>query len=528
MANWRTEIFDAVNSIKNNNTEAFDFIADKLNERSVQMQSSHDDVELTDSFTYNGSDNTFQTHYAGVVKKVYRNGVRLLQQAQYRPIYKGVEILDTLELGDVIQIDYSVSTKNTQVYGVQINQSIAAPEVKRIGNMDCHKTLPVQSSMKRCLLNDDYSVNYYLDPNDSTKKEDGTTANLTGADGQVVVEIPIHWRRFECVSVVKNIWNAWISLQPFSGAHEVRSVHQRRPLYISAYKSSLDRVNNKLASVCNTSNDFRGGNNQSSWDNTIKDLRGKPVTQKDRIQFHQYALNRGADGWNEGDYIIRKAVSWLITIEYATRHHQAAQNDTLTPEGFKQGALGVGATDLSSGDWSSFNSYFPLFNCGLTNSLGNSTGEVAVVLQDFPTTGNSRTTQVMSYRGIESFFGDIWEWTNGININEVNGDITAYIRVNSEVSPTGYQGYRPVKMAKNNGYISQMAIGELGDIVPVETQGASSTTYWTDYFWYNSGFRGLLCSGASNTGALAGSFASRAFFVPAFSNANFGSRLCVI
>ena len=44
--------------------------------------------------------------------------------------------------------------------------------------------------MRRCLLNDDGTVNYYLCASDSTKKEDGITVSvLDGTDGQVMVEI---------------------------------------------------------------------------------------------------------------------------------------------------------------------------------------------------------------------------------------------------------------------------------------------------------------------------------------------------
>ena len=53
----------------------------------------------------------------------------------------------------------------------------------------------VWSKMRRCTLLDNGLVNYYLDSNDSTKKEDGTVADLTGNDGQVMVEIPKFWYR---------------------------------------------------------------------------------------------------------------------------------------------------------------------------------------------------------------------------------------------------------------------------------------------------------------------------------------------
>ncbi len=48
----------------------------------------------------------------------------------------------------------------------------------------------VHQNMKRCILRADGTVNYYLDPTDSTKKLDGTSANIDGSDGNVMVEIP--------------------------------------------------------------------------------------------------------------------------------------------------------------------------------------------------------------------------------------------------------------------------------------------------------------------------------------------------
>ena len=84
-------------------------------------------------------------------------------------------------------------------YGVQIDENIASPVLFRIGNLQLHRTLPIQSKMRRCLLKDDGTVNYYLDANDSTKKEDGTDAILDGTDGMVMVEIPQHYRGFSQV-----------------------------------------------------------------------------------------------------------------------------------------------------------------------------------------------------------------------------------------------------------------------------------------------------------------------------------------
>lgn len=414
-------------------------------------------------------------------------------------------------------IDPSVTS---DIYGIEYDTTVAAPEVTRIGELNLHASLPVQSKLRRCVLADDGTVNYYLDKNNSTLREDGTAADLTGAHGQVMVEIPRHWRKFETES---NKRRAYISLTPFAGAHEVQR------MYVSAYKAALDRTTSKLSSVVNTSVNFRGGNNSATNDANAATLLGKPATAISRINYRQYAQNRGSL-WLDMDYQARKTIYWLITIEYATRNHQGAVNAATTAEGYKQGALGTGPTDISSGDWSTFNGYYPLYDCGLTNSLGNNTGEVPVTLQDFPTSGLTKATQVNSYRGVENFFGDIWEWTNGVNIDNGASIARVYAANASKKSDSDFLGYRTLGVVPQaNGYIAGIIFGEEGDILPSNISGGSSTTYFSDYFYQNFAskeLKGLLFGGVASNGSAAGSACVSSYYAPSTANAAIGSRLC--
>ena len=83
-------------------------------------------------------------------------------------------------------------------YGVEWDEDDSSPTLTRLGSLAGFAAssspgdvnLPIQAMMRRCLQNDDGTVNYYLDPTDSTLKEDGATASvLDGTDGQVMVEI---------------------------------------------------------------------------------------------------------------------------------------------------------------------------------------------------------------------------------------------------------------------------------------------------------------------------------------------------
>ena len=45
-------------------------------------------------------------------------------------------------------------------YGIEWDSTVSNPKPTRIGKMELHQSLPVQSLMRRCLLTDDGAVNY--------------------------------------------------------------------------------------------------------------------------------------------------------------------------------------------------------------------------------------------------------------------------------------------------------------------------------------------------------------------------------
>ena len=79
-------------------------------------------------------------------------------------------------------IQQGAKLKQTEWYGVQINEALSSPDLTRIsgtGYTSLHATLPVHGLMKACLLNDNGTVNYYLDPTDWSKKADGSASIWT-------------------------------------------------------------------------------------------------------------------------------------------------------------------------------------------------------------------------------------------------------------------------------------------------------------------------------------------------------------
>lgn len=415
-------------------------------------------------------------------------------------------------------------------YGVQFDTTVASPTCTRIGNTDLHKSVPIQSRMKGCLLDDNGNVVEYLDPKDWTGQV------RDGSRGQVMVEIPLHYRKFETDGTIRRVR---ISEQPLPGYHQVPQ------MYISAYEASVDRTNLKLCSIVNTAEQYRGGNNNADWDGSYRSLLGRPATGISRTNFRNYARKRNNSAtpeWNCMTYDAQKTLYWLFVVEYATLNTQAAYNVELTSEGYHQGGLGAGVTDWSSTDWSNFNSNYPFVPCGHTDTLGNSTGVVEYTAsngdEESPIT---KTSNVPRYRGIENPFGHIWQWTDGINVRispttENGGDGLSKVFVCSDPSKfndTGYDGYSHVgNEAREQGYVKEVIFGEYGEIMP-SVVGGGSTQFFCDYHYTNiptsaESLRGVLFGGYANSGAAAGFASANSLYAPSNTHAPFGSRLCFL
>lgn len=413
-------------------------------------------------------------------------------------------------------------------YGVEFDVTVSSPSCTRIGSTDLHKSLPIQSRMRGCLLDDDGKVVEYLDPTDWT----GNVRD--GSRGQVMVEIPLHYRKCETDGNKRRVL---ISELPLPGYDVV-------PLmYVSAYEASVQRSTNKLCSVVNDDVDYRGGGNQSANDAKSNTLLGRPATSISRTNFRACARKRKADSteWNCMTYDAQKTLYWLFVIEYATLNSQATYNSEPTAEGFRQGGLGAGVTTLDGGKWNTFNGYNPFIPCGYTDELGNRTG---VVEYTMPTEYNATETKVSvpRYRGVENPFGHIWQWTDGVNIRisatkDNGGDDLSQVFVchdPAKFNDSNYEGYSHVgNEARNEGYVKELIFGEGGEIVPKICTGAGSTTYICDYHYTNipsSGavLRGLLFGGSATAGAIAGFAFAGSNYAPSNTHAYLGSRLCFL
>lgn len=398
-------------------------------------------------------------------------------------------------------------------YGVEWDTASSSPDGVRVGNMQLHRDLPVQSGMRGVVLDNNGGVYYYHEP---------TAWKMTFAskDYASMVEIPDHWYK---LYIIGTKFRMMLSSIPLPGYKHISK------FYIGSSEAQMLRSLGLLMSDKTNSTDTRGGDNTSEWDNTYRSLLGCPVTNLTRDQFRQAARKRGS-GWEMYTYNAHKTLFWLFAVEYATLDSQKPFNAQKDANGFAQGGLGPGPTQMT--DWTNFNKINPLIPCGYTNEFGNGSGEKAYVVKN-ASGGTHATLMANRYRGIENPFGHIWKYTDGANIQVTTGDAGLSILWTtddpSNFSDTSYTGYnKKGNICRTDGYAKKMLLGEDGDIVATEI-GGSSSTYWCDYYYTNTSanrMQVVLVGGNADNGSVAGLVSVRTDTAPSAAYRDVGSRLC--
>ena len=397
-------------------------------------------------------------------------------------------------------------------YGVEWDSTVADPTLTRIGNPLLHKSLPVQSQYKGCVANG-AKVNYYLDPNDWSKKANGTPSVLDGTDGTVRVHIPKFYgksgvegnKRWVRISTVK-CDDTWVEIPE---------------MLLDAYRSTVNQTGNKAVSVVNTTAQFRGGGNRTANDTYLSSDKfrsdlGKPRTNISRANMRTYAINAGSEMLCYEYY--KWIFYWAWVIEYATFNSQATYNAELTADGYHQGGLGPGITDWNNNanGWSGYNGTYPITPCGYCNDIGNFTGIKELVIPetvvDESTTVPTKTFKVPRWRGFDNPFGDIWTNLDGIILERTAANQPSSVYTTSNPSAFGDDNTAKGKMTvagkeiASDGYTKDFDLGSKGEIIPLVV-GGSATTYMCDYHWCNAAstsLRTLIVGGGAADGGLAG------------------------
>lgn len=344
-----------------------------------------------------------------------------------------------------------------------------------------YEIYPIQEQMVRGLLTSsgDFTL---LNANDSTYLEDGDTlATLDGSAGQVMVRIP---KFYALCLKVGDYRYVLISQGPFEfqgqAAYVPPAFGADAYRYIGAFQgvALTDSVSADLVSaVIDTS-----GYSMSS---------PNPFTSRTRAQFRAQMQ----DGFFQYSWGLYEILWMLFLTEYKTWDSQ---------------------TSLPGYTGASSYAYSYSRPAGRTLSLGNASGSILADLtgDDADLSGIVDATEYVanSYRGIENPFGNVWQYIDGINIDNTDGDCNIYVCHDPDnFADDTTENYIDTGIAPGFGdvddWIRDMAFaGQDCTFYPVEIgNGASSSVAICDYLSNSAGgWRVLLAGGHMTTGAIAG------------------------
>lgn len=411
-------------------------------------------------------------------------------------------------------ITFNVTSQNLEEfdwYGVSWSETSSNPDCIRIGNMDMHRSLPIQSMMKPFAfqtqplykdqfvpMKENFSEVMYGHVNNGEAGQVASTVN-------VMIKIPEFWYVDDYTPGTKT---HNLKICP----HAKPGWYHHKEAYVSAYEAFNFDNKGRLVSMRSV----------------------VPTVNFNRTNGRTWARANGFDGeakWNLYTYEEHRAICHLFLVEYATRNSQKAVNTELTPEGFRQGGLGSGcttgtATINGAQTWS----FIPT---GSSDSLGSGSGEVTVTIQQTDQSGSNTSTitrKCNRYRGIENPFGHIWKHTDDIISKYEAPYRTWYKSVKPDQFATNKNNsYKPLCSVDNvnTGYKTEIKATPACDFFSMSVSGGSETTYWCDYNWDNTDASEhcLLIGGDSGAGGQAGLFALASNNGVGGSGAVIGSRL---
>ena len=436
----------------------------------------------------------------------------------------------------------------------------------------------IHGNMKRCVLNSDGTVNYYLDPTDSTLKADGVTPSvLNGSDGNVMVEIPKFWYKYTRSSA-NNIWEIadgpaeGFTLHPAFIKAGVEVSHR----YISAYDACLkfsrsitavaDAGGGDITVTTSVQHPLYPGDSVTISGTTSYDGTYTVVTRASTTTFTVTATFVATETGTASGYVsgknlddmtanietgsggdslasvsgqyplvgINRAEARALGANAGTGWHQfdfallsAIQMLYLVEYGTfaSQAQLGEGNTNGSYLSSSDSQADSPHTLAGASNSaFGNASTDGTQA-----SAGAKPGTAYMSYRGIENVFGNCWNWNDGINVNQTTAGNVHYTNDYEDFADNTTTGYMQIATAlpTGSGFIKDILSGVGFGFLSSSNSGGSSTTFLTDQHFATASLARVVSSGGSaGEGADAGVFCLRSLNSESGANRLIGARLC--
>ena len=275
--------------------------------------------------------------------------------------------------------------------------------------------------------------------------------------------------------------------------------------------------------------DYRGGNNDATLDNTNRTMLGKPATQQ-TTEYFRAAARKNGTGWLCTTMRHTAAIAVLFGVIFGTHYDQAAVNSAKDENGLFQGGLGTGVTQMP--DWGGYNGWRPVIPMSVGIELGDSCGESSYeVKKDDGTV--VYTAKIPSFFGYKNGFGNLWRMMDDEQV-QCNEDTSVVHLVAPSIYGTWTIGKAEGMIAysksetKGEGYIKELCMEHLENF-PTR-KGGTETTYWTSYFWNNSGatsgFRLCLRGGVASYGGRCGLSTLNVSDAVSDSPVNCGAALC--
>lgn len=356
-----------------------------------------------------------------------------------------IEAYSELQLQEALENDYFVLDpgEETYAYGVLIDftEGKSSPDLKRIGNMELHRSLPVQNQYKGCIW--DYAneeILYYLNPenwnlavNDEINNVQKTAAQVKADMENYNYGIRVETPKFYASSKVlatDGAGHTTMAKVMFSTI-KLNASYIEIPRQVTDFRTCRvsEDENNLLVSNLNVE---AGAAVYGGYSNTVDSLNRHtegvlyPFTNLTRATAREWAHNANTNLMCYEYY--KWLFYWAFVIEYATLNSHKPVINELDENGFHQGGLGGGLTNFVEDNGIGLQDTTGKDKCryiGVTNELGNGTGELSI-----PTDTNlDKVGHPNRYRGFECPFGDIYlvlDGFLGIPVENQDGNVVFY------------------------------------------------------------------------------------------------------
>lgn len=461
--------------------------------------------------------NTFVTETIGVIEVAAASSLRY---AAPIGLESGDTLLGTCPTADVMKVSGSLvdGSQSQSSFALEAlytakfewDASTASPAASSVNAMPTIVTTSIYNNMRACVLTAAGAVNYYLNPTNWALKLQGGASVLTGADGNVMIEIPAFYYKTYRVGTTYCYEVSPVPLPNFRLHQAFIKNGVKVPFrYYSAYDGNVFDVSTSLyVDGLNLDNNTANVDVTASTGDKLASVKGGyPMVGLTRAEFRTIASNVGT-GWRQLDFTLWSAVQMLYLVEYQTFASQAV--------------LGAGNTNGSYIASSANQTDSPHTIAGAGDAIANGSTDATSGAGVNAKPGAS----FMKYRGIENFYGNAFNWADGVNIN---------VTANGNVHVTNNATNWADNTATNYELIATglpTVSGFIKDLLPTDgyflsslNAGGSATTFIGDQHFAATGSRVVSVGGNAADGLAAGAFCLDSDRASSSRNRAFGGRL---